>query len=127
MLAPTTLLVEQHAKNVADRFADFPIRIASLSRLRSTKEQNQTLKELADGKVDVVIGTHRLLQDDIRFKELGLVIVDEEHRFGVRHKERLKNIRAEVYLLTLPATPIPTTLNMSLTGLRSLAFNPTPH
>src|SRR3546814_6248690 len=116
MLAPTTLLVEQHAKNVADRFADFPIRIASLSRLRSTKEQNQTLKELADGKVDVVIGTHSLLQDDIRFKELGLVIVDEEHSFGVRHKERLKNMRDEVDLLTLTVTPIPRTLTMHQIG-----------
>ncbi|HET8882317.1 MAG TPA: transcription-repair coupling factor [Solimonas sp.] len=126
MLAPTTLLVEQHAKNLADRFADFPIRVASLSRLRSTKEQNQTLKELADGKLDVVIGTHRLLQDDIRFNDLGLVIVDEEHRFGVRHKERLKNLRAEVDLLTLTATPIPRTLNMSLAGLRDLSIIATP-
>lgn len=126
MLAPTTLLVEQHAKNFSDRFADFPIRVASLSRLRSTKEQNQTLRELSDGKVDVVIGTHRLLQDDIRFKELGLVIVDEEHRFGVRHKERLKNLRAEVDLLTLTATPIPRTLNMSLAGLRDLSIIATP-
>nr|WP_245540518.1 transcription-repair coupling factor [Solimonas variicoloris] len=126
MLAPTTLLVEQHAKNFADRFAGFPIRVASLSRLRSTKEQNQTLKELADGKLDVVIGTHRLLQDDIRFKDLGLVIVDEEHRFGVRHKEKLKNLRAEVDLLTLTATPIPRTLNMSLAGLRDLSIIATP-
>ncbi|WP_043114412.1 transcription-repair coupling factor [Solimonas soli] len=126
LLAPTTLLVEQHAKNFADRFAGFPIRVASLSRLRSTKEQNQTLKELAEGKVDVVIGTHRLLQDDIKFKDLGLVIVDEEHRFGVRHKERLKNLRAEVDLLTLTATPIPRTLNMSLAGLRDLSIIATP-
>ncbi|NKF21819.1 transcription-repair coupling factor [Solimonas marina] len=126
MLAPTTLLVEQHAKNFADRFADFPIRVASLSRLRSTKEQNQTLKELAEGKLDVVIGTHRLLQNDIKFKDLGLVIVDEEHRFGVRHKERLKNLRAEVDLLTLTATPIPRTLNMSLAGLRDLSIIATP-
>ncbi|NGY04465.1 transcription-repair coupling factor [Solimonas terrae] len=126
MLAPTTLLVEQHAKNFADRFADFPIRIASLSRLRTSKEQNQTLKELSDGKVDIVIGTHRLLQDDIRFKDLGLVVVDEEHRFGVRHKERLKNLRAEVDLLTLTATPIPRTLNMSLAGLRDLSIIATP-
>ncbi len=126
ILAPTTLLVEQHAKNFADRFADFPIRIASLSRLRTSKEQNQTLRELAEGKVDIVIGTHRLLQDDIRFKDLGLVIVDEEHRFGVRHKERLKNLRAEVDLLTLTATPIPRTLNMSLVGLRDLSIIATP-
>ena len=126
MLAPTTLLVEQHAKNFADRFSGFPIRVASLSRLRSTKEQNQALKELADGKLDVVIGTHRLLQDDIKFQNLGLVIVDEEHRFGVRHKERLKNLRAEVDLLTLTATPIPRTLNMSLAGLRDLSIIATP-
>src|SRR3546814_11537793 len=100
--------------------------MASLSRLRSTKNQNQTLKELADGKVDVVIVTHRLLQDDIRFKELGLVIVDEEHRFGVRHKERLKNLRADVDLLPLTATPIPRTLNISLPGLRDLSIVATP-
>ncbi|MGH8447011.1 MAG: transcription-repair coupling factor, partial [Solimonas sp.] len=126
VLAPTTLLVEQHAKNFSDRLAGFPIRVASLSRLRSTREQNQTLKELAEGKVDVVIGTHRLLQDDIRFKDLGLIVVDEEHRFGVRHKERLKNLRAEVDLLTLTATPIPRTLNMSLAGLRDLSIIATP-
>ncbi|WP_093286032.1 transcription-repair coupling factor [Solimonas aquatica] len=126
MLAPTTLLVEQHAKNFADRFSGFPIRVASLSRLRSSKEQNQVLRELTEGKLDVVIGTHRLLQEDVRFKNLGLVIVDEEHRFGVRHKERLKNLRAEVDLLTLTATPIPRTLNMSLAGLRELSIIATP-
>ncbi|HEX4894891.1 MAG TPA: transcription-repair coupling factor [Solimonas sp.] len=126
MLAPTTLLVEQHAKNFADRFAGWPIRVVALSRMRTSKEQNALLKELAEGKVDVVIGTHRLLQDDVRFKDLGLVIVDEEHRFGVRHKERLKNLRAEVDLLTLTATPIPRTLNMSLSGLRELSIIATP-
>ena len=126
VLAPTTLLAEQHAKNFADRFAEWPIRVASLSRLRTTKEQNATLKELAEGKLDVVIGTHRLLQEDVKFADLGLVVVDEEHRFGVRHKERLKNLRAEVDLLTLTATPIPRTLNMSLAGLRDMSIIATP-
>jgi transcription-repair coupling factor (superfamily II helicase) len=126
VLAPTTLLVEQHAKNFADRFADFPIRVAALSRLRSTKEQNELLKQLADGRLDVVIGTHRLLQEDVRFDRLGLVVIDEEHRFGVRHKERMKNLRAEVDVLTLTATPIPRTLNMGLAGLRELSIIATP-
>ncbi|MES2683480.1 MAG: transcription-repair coupling factor [Pseudomonadota bacterium] len=126
VLAPTTLLAEQHAKNFSDRFADWPIRVAALSRLRTTKEQNAALKELEEGKLDVVIGTHRLLQPDIKFKDLGLVVVDEEHRFGVRHKERLKNLRAEVDLLTLTATPIPRTLNMSLAGLRDMSIIATP-
>ncbi len=126
VLAPTTLLVEQHAKNFSDRFADFPIRVAAMSRLRSTKEQNALLKQLADGSLDVIIGTHRLLQDDVRFKGLGLVVIDEEHRFGVRHKERMKNLRAEVDVLTLTATPIPRTLNMGLAGLRELSIIATP-
>jgi transcription-repair coupling factor (superfamily II helicase) len=126
VLAPTTLLVEQHAKNFADRFAGFPLRVAALSRLRSTKEQNELLKQLADGRLDVVIGTHRLLQEDVRFSNLGLVVIDEEHRFGVRHKERMKNLRAEVDVLTLTATPIPRTLNMGLAGLRELSIIATP-
>jgi len=133
VLAPTTLLVHQHEKNFRDRFAQFgdgpfgqPIRIAGLSRLRTAKEQTALLKDLAEGRVDVVIGTHRLLQDDVRFADLGLVIVDEEHRFGVRHKEKLKNLRAEVHLLTLTATPIPRTLNMSMAGLRDLSIIATP-
>ncbi|WP_248679439.1 transcription-repair coupling factor [Sinimarinibacterium sp. CAU 1509] len=126
VLAPTTLLVEQHAKNFTDRFAGWPLRVGALSRMRSTKEQNAMLAEMADGRLDVVIGTHRLLQPDVRFKDLGLVIVDEEHRFGVRHKERLKNLRAEVDMLTLTATPIPRTLNMSLAGLRDLSIIATP-
>ena len=126
VLAPTTLLAEQHAKNFSDRFAGWPIRVAALSRLRTTKEQNAALKQLEEGSLDVVIGTHRLLQPDIKFKDLGLVVVDEEHRFGVRHKERLKNLRAEVDLLTLTATPIPRTLNMSLAGLRDLSIIATP-
>ena len=126
VLAPTTLLAEQHAKNFSDRFAGWPIRVAALSRLRTTKEQNAALKQLEEGSLDVVIGTHRLLQPDIKFKDLGLVVVDEEHRFGVRHKERLKNLRAEVDMLTLTATPIPRTLNMSLAGLRDLSIIATP-
>ncbi|TXH02806.1 MAG: transcription-repair coupling factor [Nevskiaceae bacterium] len=126
MLAPTTLLVQQHEKNFRDRFAGLPIRVAALSRLRTAKEQAAMLKELEAGSLDIVIGTHRLLQDDVRFKNLGLVVVDEEHRFGVRHKERLKNQRAEVDLLTLTATPIPRTLNMSLAGLRDLSIIATP-
>ncbi|MGH8515997.1 MAG: transcription-repair coupling factor, partial [Panacagrimonas sp.] len=126
LLAPTTLLAQQHEKNFRDRLADWPIRVGAMSRMRTTKEQNATLKELEEGKVDIVIGTHRLLQPDVKFKNLGLVVVDEEHRFGVRHKERLKNLRAEVDLLTLTATPIPRTLNMSLTGLRDLSIIATP-
>jgi transcription-repair coupling factor (superfamily II helicase) len=126
LLAPTTLLVQQHEKNFRDRFADLPIRIGALSRLRSAKEQAALLKDMEAGTLDIIIGTHRLLQDDIRFKNLGLIIVDEEHRFGVRHKERLKNLRAEVDLLTLTATPIPRTLNMSLAGLRDLSIIATP-
>jgi transcription-repair coupling factor (superfamily II helicase) len=102
------------------------LRIAALSRLRSAKEQAAILDEVREGKIDIVIGTHRLLQDDVRFKDLGLVVVDEEHRFGVRHKEKLKNFRAEVHLLTLTATPIPRTLNMSLAGLRDLSIIATP-
>ncbi len=126
LLAPTTLLAQQHEKNFMDRFADWPIRVAALSRLRTAKEQTEILKQLAKGSLDIVIGTHRLLQPDVKFKDLGLVVVDEEHRFGVRHKERLKNLRAEVDLLTLTATPIPRTLNMSLAGLRDLSIIATP-
>lgn len=126
VLVPTTLLAQQHYRNFADRFANLPIKVAVLSRLRTRKEQGQLLAELAAGKIDIIIGTHRLLQEDIRFKQLGLVIVDEEHRFGVRHKEQLKKMRAEVDLLTLTATPIPRTLNMSLAGLRDLSIIATP-
>lgn len=126
VLAPTTLLAQQHEKNFKDRFADWPIRVGALSRMRTAKEQAAVLEQLAAGSLDIVIGTHRLLQPDIQFKDLGLVVVDEEHRFGVRHKERLKNLRAEVDLLTLTATPIPRTLNMSLAGLRDLSIIATP-
>ena len=126
VLAPTTLLVQQHYKNFCDRFAGWPVRIGALSRLRGAAEQNQWIKDMADGKLDVVIGTHRLLQDDIRFKDLGLVVIDEEHRFGVRHKEKLKALRASVDILTLTATPIPRTLNLTLAGLREMSIIATP-
>ncbi len=126
VLVPTTLLARQHLQNFADRFADWPIRVEGLSRLKSGKQQSTLLTDLADGKVDIVIGTHRLLQPDVRFKDLGLVIIDEEQRFGVRHKERMKALRAEVDMLTLTATPIPRTLNMSMSGLRDLSIIATP-
>jgi transcription-repair coupling factor (superfamily II helicase) len=121
VLAPTTLLVEQHFQNFSTRFADFPIKLAELSRFRSTRETTQALKEMAEGKLDIVIGTHKLLQKDVKFNNLGLVIVDEEHRFGVQQKEKLKALRAEVDVLTLTATPIPRTLAMSLEGLRDFS------
>jgi transcription-repair coupling factor (superfamily II helicase) len=122
VLVPTTLLANQHYQNFQDRFAGLPYRIELLSRFRSAKEMDKAMADLKDGKVDVVIGTHRLLQDDVRFHNLGLVILDEEHRFGVRQKERLKKLRAEVDILTLTATPIPRTLNMALAGLREISL-----
>ncbi len=126
VLVPTTLLAQQHYQNFADRFADWPVQVESLSRFRSGKEQSKILQGLAGGTVDIVVGTHKLLQEDVKFKNLGLVIVDEEHRFGVRHKERLKSLRSEVDLLTLTATPIPRTLNMALSGMRDLSIIATP-
>jgi transcription-repair coupling factor (superfamily II helicase) len=126
VLVPTTLLAQQHYRNFADRFADWPVRVDVLSRFRSTKEVNEALKRLADGQIDVIVGTHKLLQPDIKFKNLGLVIVDEEQRFGVRQKEQLKKLRAEVDLLTMTATPIPRTLNMAMAGLRDLSLIATP-
>ena len=126
VLVPTTLLAQQHYQNFADRFADWPVRIESLSRFRSAKEITKVLAALAAGEVDIVIGTHRLLNTDVIFKALGLVIVDEEHRFGVRQKERLKSLRSEVDMLTLTATPIPRTLNMAMAGLRDLSIIATP-
>jgi transcription-repair coupling factor (superfamily II helicase) len=122
VLVPTTLLAQQHYQNFCDRFAGLPYRVELMSRFRSKQEQEQSLKALADGSVDVVIGTHRLIQNDVRFKNLGLLILDEEHRFGVRQKERLKRLRAEVDILTLTATPIPRTLNMALAGLRDISI-----
>ncbi|MBI4756698.1 MAG: transcription-repair coupling factor [Betaproteobacteria bacterium] len=121
VLTPTTLLAEQHFQTFSDRFADWPVRLAELSRFRSAREQTQALKELADGRIDIVIGTHRLLQKDVKFARLGLVIIDEEHRFGVRQKEALKTLRAEVDVLTLTATPIPRTLGLALEGLRDFS------
>ncbi|MBH5328341.1 transcription-repair coupling factor [Eikenella sp. S3360] len=122
VLAPTTLLVEQHAQNFADRFADFPVKVASLSRFNNSKATKAALDGMADGTVDIVIGTHKLVQDDIKFKNLGLVIIDEEHRFGVRQKEQLKRLRANVDVLTMTATPIPRTLSMALEGLRDFSL-----
>ena len=126
VLVPTTLLAEQHLHNFQDRFADWPIRIAAISRLRTTKERQQIITAIKQGKVDIIIGTHKLLGDDIRFKNLGLLIIDEEHRFGVRQKERIKAMRAHVDILTLTATPIPRTLNMALAGIRDLSIIATP-
>ncbi|MGH8663087.1 MAG: transcription-repair coupling factor, partial [Burkholderiales bacterium] len=121
VLVPTTLLAEQHFQTFSDRFADWPVKIAELSRFRSGKEVARTLHALAKGEIDIVVGTHKLIQPDIEFKQLGLVIIDEEHRFGVRQKERLKALRAEVDVLTLTATPIPRTLAMALEGLRDFS------
>lgn len=121
ILAPTTLLAEQHYQNIADRFGKWPVRVAELSRFRSPKEVKAALEGLEDGTVDIVVGTHKLLSKDIKFKRLGLLVIDEEHRFGVRHKEAIKAMRAEVDVLTLTATPIPRTLGMALEGLRDLS------
>jgi transcription-repair coupling factor (superfamily II helicase) len=126
VLVPTTLLAQQHHQTFIDRFADWPVRIESLSRFRSPKDQRNIIQGLQAGCIDIVIGTHKLLQGGIQFKHLGLVVIDEEHRFGVRHKERLKALRAEVDTLALTATPIPRTLNMSLSGLRELSIIATP-
>jgi len=126
VLVPTTLLAEQHYLNFKDRFADWPIKIAEISRFRTKKEQAEALAGLADGKIDIIIGTHRLIQKDVKFKNLGLAILDEEHRFGVRQKEQMKALRAEVDVLTLTATPIPRTLSMAMEGLREFSVISTP-
>ena len=126
VLVPTTLLAEQHYRNFRDRFADWPLRVEVLSRFKTKKEIEAELQKLAEGKLDVIVGTHRLLQPDVKFADLGLVIVDEEQRFGVRQKEGLKKLRANVHLLTLTATPIPRTLNMAMSGLRDLSIIATP-
>ncbi len=126
VLVPTTLLAQQHFENFSDRFADWPIKVESLSRFRTAKEQKVILDGLANGTLDIVVGTHKLLQPSVKFKNLGLVIIDEEHRFGVRHKEQMKSLRAEVDVLTLTATPIPRTLNMAMSGLRDLSIIATP-
>ena len=126
VLVPTTLLAQQHYENFRDRFANWPVRIEVLSRFRTAKEQTQILQDAAEGKVDILIGTHKLLQNDVQWRDLGLLIVDEEHRFGVRHKERIKAMRANVDILTLTATPIPRTLNMAMSGMRDLSIIATP-
>jgi len=120
-LAPTTLLAEQHYQTLVDRFAKWPVKVAEMSRFRSAKEITAALKGVADGTIDIVVGTHKLLSESTKFKDLGLLIIDEEHRFGVRHKEQMKALRAEVDVLTLTATPIPRTLGMALEGLRDLS------
>ena len=122
VLVPTTILAEQHGRTFGERLADFPVKVEVLSRFRTPKEQKQALARLADGQTDIIIGTHRLLSKDVVFKDLGLLVVDEEHRFGVRHKERLKELRLQVDVLTLTATPIPRTLHLSLAGLRDLTL-----
>ncbi|WP_434353661.1 transcription-repair coupling factor [Psychrobacter sp. HD31] len=126
VLVPTTLLAGQHADNFIDRFADWPINIASLSRFGGKKHQDKVMSGLADGTVDIVIGTHKILQEDVKFDNLGLMIVDEEHRFGVRHKERIKAMQSDVDCLSMTATPIPRTLNMALSGMRDMSIIATP-
>ncbi len=126
ILVPTTLLSQQHTENFQSRFAEWPVKIAGLSRFQSKKEQDIILKGVADGTIDIVIGTHKLLQDSIKYKRLGMVIIDEEHRFGVRQKDRFKKLRSKVDILTLTATPIPRTLNMSLAGIRDFSIIATP-
>ncbi len=126
VLAPTTLLAQQHFESLKDRFADWPITIEVLSRFRTTKEVTEVQKRLEAGKIDIVVGTHKLLSSDIRYKNLGLLVIDEEHRFGVRQKEKLKALRSEIDILTLTATPIPRTLNLSMSGIRDLSIIATP-
>ena len=129
ILVPTTLLAQQHYQNFCDRFADWPVRVEVMSRFRTGKQQDAIMAALLDGTADIVVGTHKLLQPAVRFKRLGLLIIDEEHRFGVRQKERIKSLRSEIDILTLTATPIPRTLNMSLAGMRDLSIigTPPPH
>ncbi|MFH4663488.1 transcription-repair coupling factor [Vibrio cidicii] len=126
VLVPTTLLAQQHFENFRDRFANLPIRVEVLSRFKSAKEQKQILEDVASGKVDILVGTHKLLSSELKFNDLGLLIVDEEHRFGVRQKEKIKAMRADVDILTLTATPIPRTLNMAMSGMRDLSIIATP-
>ena len=126
VLVPTTLLAQQHYESFVDRFADTAVNIEVLSRFKSTKEQNAALKATSEGKIDILIGTHKLIQGEVKFKDLGLLIIDEEHRFGVQQKERLKALRSEVDILTMTATPIPRTLNMAMGGIRDLSIIATP-
>lgn len=126
VLVPTTLLAQQHYDNFQDRFANLPVNIAMLSRFKTAKEQKNVLEQVSEGKVDILIGTHKLLQNDVNFYDLGLLIIDEEHRFGVRQKEKIKQLRADIDILTLTATPIPRTLNMAMNGIRDLSIIATP-
>ena len=126
VLVPTTLLAQQHYNSFRDRFADWPVRVEVMSRFKTAREVDEAVQKLGEGKLDIVIGTHKLLQGDVRFHDLGLVIIDEEHRFGVRQKEQLKALRSEVDILTLTATPIPRTLNMAVSGMRDLSIIATP-
>ncbi|MCK3654814.1 transcription-repair coupling factor [Pasteurellaceae bacterium Macca] len=126
ILAPTTLLAQQHYENFKDRFANHAVTVEVLSRFKTAKEQKAILEKVAEGKVDLLIGTHKLLQDDVKFRDLGLLVIDEEHRFGVRQKERIKQLRANVDILTLTATPIPRTLNMAMNGMRDLSIIASP-
>src|SRR2546428_9479633 len=125
-LAPTTVLAFQHEKTLRERFAGFPVRIEMVSRFRSKAEQKETLADLSAGKVDIIVGTHRLLSKDVEFRDLGLLVVDEEQRFGVAHKAKIKQLRKKVDVLTMSATPIPRTLNMSLVGIRDMSIIETP-
>lgn len=126
ILAPTTLLAQQHYENFKDRFANYPVNVEVLSRFKTAKEQKTILQNVAEGKVDILVGTHKLLQDDVAFRDLGLLVIDEEHHFGVRQKEKIKQLRANVDILTLTATPIPRTLNMALNGMRDLSIIASP-
>ncbi|MDG6882131.1 Transcription-repair-coupling factor [Phocoenobacter uteri] len=126
VLVPTTLLAQQHFENFKDRFADFPVNVEMISRFKTAKEQKAVLEKVAEGQVDILVGTHKLLQNDVEFKDLGLLIIDEEHRFGVRQKEKIKQLRANVDILTLTATPIPRTLNMAFNGIRDLSIIASP-
>ncbi len=126
VLVPTTILAEQHARTFGDRLADFPVSVRTMSRFATAKQQAEVIVELAEGKLDIVIGTHRLLSKDVKFKNLGLIVVDEEHRFGVKHKERLKHLKLDTDVLTLTATPIPRTLHLSLAGMRDMTLMQTP-
>ena len=126
VIAPTTLLAQQHLQNFSDRFADWPVKVDGLSRFKTAKQTTAILKQLKAGQLDIVVGTHKLLSADVKFDDLGLVIIDEEHRFGVRQKEQLKSLRSEVDILTLTATPIPRTLNMAMSGMRDLSIIATP-
>src|SRR5207249_6931047 len=126
VLVPTTVLAQQHYTTFSERLAAFPVNVSMLSRFRSKQDQERIVKELGEGKIDIIVGTHMLLSKNIQFKDLGLVVIDEEQRFGVRHKERLKQLRAEVDVITLSATPIPRTLHMAISGVRDLSLIETP-